>query len=174
MARCRQQLFDPSSSKLFWFPERPRAHPEFHGGMLQHGAGGCVLAGQLSGPGDGLGPPTSGADDIAVTGNPPRARNLLDLVPTSTQPVDAARAAAAGATAQQPVGVRQAAELVGPADDGATLHAVDGIVMRGQGATGSDMLMDVPPAAMRALPTPDSLPSHRWSSMTSATCVVHK
>ena len=57
VARCRQQLFHPSSSKLFWFPERPRATAEFNGGMLQHGADGCVLAGQLSGPGDGHGPP---------------------------------------------------------------------------------------------------------------------
>lgn len=175
----RQQLFDPSSSKLFWFPERPRGqpqHPGGHGGMpVSHDAAGCAVTGQASGlgPGDGLGPATYAANDIAGTGNPPRAQNLLDLVPT-TQPVDAARAAAAGATAQQPFGLRQAAELADAADDGAALCDVDGAVMHGQGATGSDALMDAPSDPMRALPTLGPLRAYRLASILSIAYIVHK
>ena len=128
MHACRQQLFDPASSKLFWFPEKPRGQPPhaaFRGSVLRQAAAGgtggsCGTLAEDSVPVVPVVSAGAGADGGSGDDVPPRARNLLDLVPAASESqVDAARAAAAGATASQPVGMQLAAGR-GPSFSSAT------------------------------------------------------
>ena len=107
---------DPGSHRVFFFPEKPRARsPQLPSRQVAQGASELTQGASRASGGYPLDAPVSGSatsappDGTAGDGEPKRAQNLMDLVQVDgCLPVDAARAAAAGATAQQPVGARQA------------------------------------------------------------------
>eukprot|EP00892_Ulva_mutabilis_P002590 jgi/Ulvmu1/12331/UM089_0015.1 len=146
-----KQLVDPGSHRLFFFPEKPRPRsPQPPGGKgasdgthgADRGSGGVPPERPVSGSA------TSGGDGDG--GLPRGARNLMDLVHAGgAVPVDAARAAAAGAMAQQPMGARHArAAVCGGSGDAAAAcgdEAPPELVQAGSFGTGPQEIALQPP-----------------------------